>query len=50
MTAATEYNSDATKIVDHTTDTGFEGGVGGGIASVIGILEETVEAEGSHIG
>lgn len=34
IAAATEYNSDATKMVDHTTDTGLEGGDGGGIATV----------------
>lgn len=42
IAAATEYNSDATKIVDRATDSGFEGGVCGGETSVIGILEDTV--------
>lgn len=39
MAAATEYNSDSTKIVDHSTDSGFEGGDGGGITAVKGIFE-----------
>lgn len=30
IASATEYNPDATKIVDYTTDPGLEGGAGGG--------------------
>ncbi len=39
MATATEYNSDATKLVDPSTDTGFDGGCGGGWPSPEGILE-----------
>lgn len=50
ITAATEYNSDATKMVDRATDSGFEGGKGGGSTTVEGMFEEAVEAKGLHIG
>lgn len=50
IATATEYNSDATKMVDHTTDTGLEGGDCGGIAAVSGILEEAVKNLDLHIG
>lgn len=50
MATATEYNSDATKLVDRTTDTGLEGGLGGGMAAGIGILEDSVGSAGSYIG
>ncbi len=50
MATATEYNSDAAKIVDYTTDSGFEGGDGGGMSAVRGIFEDTVVREVLHIG
>lgn len=50
MAAATEYNSDATKIVDRTTDTGLEGGDGGGCTAVEGMFEDAVKAFESYIG
>lgn len=34
MATATEYNSDATKEVDRSTDSGLEGGDGGGITAM----------------
>lgn len=50
MASATEYDSDATCNVDHTTDTGLGGGDDGGWATVIGILEETAGNEDSAMG
>lgn len=50
IATATEYNSDATKAVDYTTDTGFEGGVVGGETAVVGMLYEAVCRKCSHMG
>lgn len=49
-TATTEYNTDATKRVDHATDSGLEGGDKGGNTAVAGILEEAVVRGVSHMG
>lgn len=38
MAAATEYDSDSTRNVDHATDTGLGGGVVGGSAARVGML------------
>lgn len=45
-----EYNLDVVKLVDYLIDLGLEGGDGGGIIVVIGILEQVVEVVESYIG
>ncbi len=50
IASATEYNTDATCVVDHTTDSGFEGGDNGGEAAVRGIFEEAVVNLRLHMG
>lgn len=50
MAATTEYNTDATKRVDHSADSGFEGGNVGGNSARIGMLEEAVTREVLHMG
>lgn len=49
IATATEYNSDATKTVDHSTDTGFEGGKGGGESPSHGMLEEAAKSIKGHM-
>lgn len=50
MAAATEYNSDATKAVDYTTDPGLEGGDNGGKTAARGMLEKAVVRKKLHMG
>lgn len=45
-----EYNLDVIKIVDYIIDLGLEGGEGGGMIFVIGILEEIIDVKESYIG
>lgn len=45
-----EYNLDVIKFVDYVIDLGLEGGDGGGMIVVIGILEEVVKVKDSYIG